>query len=364
MSTASTGRFLAPTMRAARHVRRLGLAIAALALGGAAGAVDTTRLRIVGGLAGVNQYTRHEAPFWTIHLARASGGRLQAEIVPADRAGIRAQEMLPLIQRGVVPFGTVLMAPAATRDPEVGAADLAGLNPDMPTLKRHVAAYRPALEALLREKFGIELLAIYTYPAQVIFCRQAFGGLSDLRGRRVRTSSPTQSDWVAAIGASPVSIGFAETVPAMRHGNLDCAITGTMSGFTIGLNDLTTHIHPMAVTWGLSFFAAHGATWRTLDPGLRSLLRSELRTLEAAIWDEAERETDQGIACNLGKLACIPGRTGRMTLVPASTADAQRSQEVFESAVLAEWVRRCGASCVSLWNRSLGPSVGIEARTR
>ena len=71
--------------------------------------VAAQHLRIVGGLAGVNQYTRHEEPFWTRDLARLSNGRATAEIVPFDRAGIRGQEMLRLVQLGAVPFGTALL---------------------------------------------------------------------------------------------------------------------------------------------------------------------------------------------------------------------------------------------------------------
>src|ERR1035441_613876 len=49
-------------------------------------------LRIVGGLGGVNQYTRYEEPFWTHELARLSGGGARAEIVPVARARIRGPE--------------------------------------------------------------------------------------------------------------------------------------------------------------------------------------------------------------------------------------------------------------------------------
>jgi TRAP-type C4-dicarboxylate transport system substrate-binding protein len=93
------------------------------------------RLRIVGGLAGVNQYTRQEAPFWTQTLTRLTEGRVVAEIVPFDRAGIRGQEMLRLMQLGVVPFGTALLNLSATQEPVFGAPDLAGLNPDMASVR-------------------------------------------------------------------------------------------------------------------------------------------------------------------------------------------------------------------------------------
>ena len=65
-----------------------------------------SHLRVVGGLAELNQYVRREEPFWTRELARLSGGRYTAEIVPFDRAGVPGTEMLRLLQLGVVPFGT------------------------------------------------------------------------------------------------------------------------------------------------------------------------------------------------------------------------------------------------------------------
>ena len=99
---------------------------------------------------------------------------------PFDRSGIRGQEMLQLMRLGVVPFGTVLLALASADEPELNAIDLPMLNPDIATLRQTVSLWRPRIETLLRERYGIRLLAVYTYPAQVIFCQRAFTGLGDL----------------------------------------------------------------------------------------------------------------------------------------------------------------------------------------
>src|SRR5512133_319843 len=76
------------------------------------------KLRIVGGLADLNQYTRNEAPFWTQTLARLSAGKYDADIVPFDRAGVPGADMLRLIQLGVVPFGTALLSSRSARYPQ------------------------------------------------------------------------------------------------------------------------------------------------------------------------------------------------------------------------------------------------------
>jgi TRAP-type C4-dicarboxylate transport system substrate-binding protein len=320
------------------------------------------RLRIVGGLAGINQYTRHEEPFWTRELPRLTGGRVSAEIVPFDRAGIRGQEVLRLMQIGVVPFGTAILSLSAAQEPAFGAIDLAGLNPDMATLRRTVAAFRPYLDKTLRERYGIVPLAVYVYPAQVVFCNRPLASLSDLAGRRIRTSSPPQADLVEALGGVPVQTSFADIMANMKSNNIECALTGTMSGNTIGLADVTTHIHSMAINWGLSVFGANAAAWQALPADLQTLLQRELPKLEQAIWAESERETGEGIACNVGADSCTSGRKARMTEVRSSPADERRRREIFVSTVLSRWVQRCGPQCADVWNQTIGPASGFEAR--
>ena len=332
----------------------------------AGAAAEPLRLRIVGGLADVRQYTRHEAPFWTRTLPGLTQGRVTAEIVPFDRAGIRGQNMLRLLELGVVPFGTALLGLTLSEDALLGAADLAGLNPDMPSLRRHVAAIRPLLAQHLRQRYGIELLAVYAYPAQVLFCKQPLAALSDLAQRRVRVSSVTQADLVEALGGTAVTIPFAELVPQMRSGALDCAITGTMSGHTIGLHEVTGHLHPMAITWGLSMFAANGQAWAALPADVRRLLRDQLPGLETAIWAEADHDTGQGLACNTGSPA-LPAATcgartpGQMQLARLQPQDQQRLRSLLASTVVPRWLARCGRACHEGWNRTLAPLTGITA---
>lgn len=321
------------------------------------------RLRIVGGIADVSQYVRYEEPFWRNHIREVSGGRIVAEIAPFDRSGIRAQEMLALMRLGVVPFGTALLAVVSTEEPEFNAVDLPVVNPDMAALRRNVALYRPHLEALLAERYDVELLGLYTYPAQVIFCKSAFAGLSDLAGRRIRVSSVGQSEMFAALGATPVVIPFSETVAAFRSGVVECAVTGTLSANTIGLHEVTTHVHTMAITWGLAMFGANRAAWNVLPQWARALIRQEVAGLEREIWVAADAETGEGLACNTGQPSCTTGRRGSMTSVPVSAADEARRLRLLTETVLPGWVRRCGEPCVTAWNTALARALGVAAHS-
>lgn len=322
------------------------------------------KLRVVGGLAGLSQFTNREEPFWTQELARKSGGKFSADIVPFDRAGIPSAEMLHLLQLGVVPFGTVLLSSLGVQYLQYTAPDLAGLNPDIASLKVSLAAFRPYLEKSLREQHGVEVLAVYTYPAQVLFCKNSLAALTDLVGRRVRVSSAGQADFVSALGAVPVITGFGQLVASFQNGNVECAITGTMSGNALGLHTMSSHLYAMPLTWGLAIFGANRAAWDATPPDLRALLRRELPKLEAAIWEESARDTGEGIACNTGQAACKSGRKGAMVLVPVSAQDERKRQEIFTSHVLPRWLKRCGVRCDEIWSQTVGSARKIALPAR
>lgn len=290
-------------------------------------------------------------------MARLSGGKYRADIVPFDRAGVPGADMLRLLQLGVMPFGTTLVSALAQTYPAYAAIDLAGLNPDLASLKKTTAAFRPYLEKELRQRHHIQMLALYVYPAQVVFCNRPFTGLADLKGRHIRVSSVTQSDFITALGAVPISTGFGQIMANMASGNTDCAITGTMSGNTLGLQRVTSHIHSLPITWGLAVFAANQNAWDALPPDLKALLSHELPLLEASIWQASERETTEGLACNTGSSSCNTGTKGKMLQVAHSASDEVLRQQVLRNSVLPEWQKRCGAACVQVWNLTIGASL-------
>jgi TRAP-type C4-dicarboxylate transport system substrate-binding protein len=347
----------------ARWLVRLGILGAALSLAmNPTSADQPIHLKIVGGLAGVSQYERLEKVFWDQRVELLTNGRIQAEIHPFDKSGLPGQEMLQLMRMGVVPFGTALLAVVSADEPELNAVDLPALNPDFQALRNTVGHYRSHLERVLRTKFGIELLAIYTYPAQVIFCSKQFTGLNGLAGRRIRTSSVGQSEMMTALGAIPVLVPFANVVNAVQTGMVDCAITGTLSGNEIGLSNVTSYIYPMAISWGLSLFAANGDAWDALPADLRIVLRKGISDLEKQIWDAAERETADGLACDTGAPECSRGHIlSHMSVVPILPADEIARKSLLINLVLPSWIRRCGPECATAWNRDLAPALGISA---
>jgi TRAP-type C4-dicarboxylate transport system substrate-binding protein len=346
------------------RLRRLAAAVAlglAALLPAPARAQEPLRMEVIGGLAGVSQYVRFEEPFWRERIGALTQGRVAGAILPLDRAGFPMGEMLQRLQDGRVPFGTLLLAAAAAQEPEFNAVELPALNPDLPSLRRTVELYRPHLRTLLRERYGLELLAVYTYPAQVTWCSRAFGGLRDLAGRRIRTSSVAQAELFQALGATPVSVPFAGMVQALREGRVECAVTGTLSGLAVGLQQVTTHIHEMALAWGVSVFVANRTAWEGLPQEIRAAVARGLGTLEGEIWNNVAQDTAEGLNCSAGRPGCTGTLRGNLTIVPITPADDALRRSLLVRTVLPRWVDRCGPDCADAWNGSLAASAGITA---
>lgn len=320
-------------------------------------------LSVVGSLGGVRLFEQFEKPFWREQLPRLSGGTAQADIVASDTSGIRGQDMLHMVRLGVVPFGTVLLGLAANDEPELDAPNLALLAPDIGALRRMVQAYRPHLDTVLRQHYGAELLAVFAYPAQVLFCTEPLSGLDALRGRRVRVSQSSQADFVEALGGQAMRTPYGGLRAEIAAGRADCAITGSSTGNDIGLHQLTRQVYGMPVSWGLSVFVANTQAWTALPEPLRVSLRRGLAVLEQDIWAAAARDTEDGFLCNAGHEGCRRGTQGNLRWERPTAADEMMRRRLLAEAVVPGWIARCGEECRDAWNTYLAPMTRVFVPT-
>lgn len=319
-------------------------------------ATEPITLKVVGGLAGVRQFTGFEQPFWEHEIEVISAGRIKATIHAFDRSGIRGQDMLQLMKMGVVPFGTAILSIAGSDTPELQGVDLPGINPDYNSLRHTIESYRPRLKTILRDVYNVELLGLYAYPAQVMFCARPFTGLHAIGGLKIRTSSIAQSDMVTALGAMPVMTPFSEIVDALRRKSVDCAITGILSGHEIGLSEVTTHVHAQAISWGVSAFGANRVAWEHLPPDARESITVGVRMLEDKIMRAAEADTQQGFACSRGLTGCQVAKARPQVIVAAQGESDSVDARIVRDTVLPQWIDRCGEACETIMAEGLLPA--------
>ena len=198
-----------------------------------------------------------EVPFWRKTIPEASKGAITADITPLDQMGIDDKTMLRLLKLGVMDFAGMDISKMAGDDPRFEACDLAGLTLDPDKARAACDAYREVIDRQMQKNWDAKLLAFGGNTPQVFWCRDVVSGLDGFKGKKVRVFNNTMRDFLAGVGATAVSMAFAEVVPALNNGVVDCGVTGSLSGNTAGWNEVTKSIYPMSLGWSINVLAVN-----------------------------------------------------------------------------------------------------------
>ena len=340
---------------------RVALAALGCLIGTSAMADDapSVHFNVVGG--GSHNYTFRtvERPFWNETLPASSSGTITARLMGLSESGLKGPEMVRVLRSGAVEIGLGVFAFVAGDDPTFEGIDLPGMANDIGTSRAIANAYKPVLAARMAERHGVKLLATLPYTAQVFFCRDAVNTLDDLKGRKIRVRGRNMADLVGALGASPITLPFAEVVTAMQTGVIDCAVTGMGSGNAARWYDVAGYIYDLPVDWSVGFYAIGLQRWHQLPTSVQQLLQAKTRELEEALWEETARENRYALACNTGTPECQIHRPANMTVNAPTAAERQALRGVVLR-IANDWGTRCGAPCVKQWNATAGNAIGVS----
>lgn len=339
--------------------------VAALAAGLAGSAVAQDLAKSQFKVIGLNSPTPvsiyDELPFWRKTIPDASKGAVTADVTPLDQMGIDDKTMLRLLKLGVMDFAGMDISKMAGDDPRFEACDLAGLTLDPDKARAACNAYRGVIDAQMQKNWGAKLLAFGGNTPQVIWCRAEVKGLDDLKGKKIRVFNNTMRDFLGGLGATAVSMAFAEVVPALNNGVVDCAVTGSLSGNTAGWPEVTKSVYMMSLGWSINVLAVNLNTWNRLDAKTKAFLEEQIKAYENKMWETIKTANAEADNCNTGQQPCKLGKLFNIKVVKVSSADAEAHKKLVEGAVLAGWAKRCGAACANEWNDSVGKSLGLKA---
>jgi TRAP-type C4-dicarboxylate transport system substrate-binding protein len=304
-----------------------------------------------------------EIPYWTETIPQASGGQVTADVVAIDQLGIDDKAVLRLLKLGMFDTASTAISKMAGDDPRFEGCDLAGISLNIEAARAACDAYRPVLDRLLQENWNAKLLTIVTSPPQVIWCKPEIGGLADLQGKKVRVFNKSMTEFLEGVGAEPVTINFAEVVPALERGVVDCAVTGSLTGNTAGWPEVTDYIYPLYMGWAIIVHVANLDSWNRLDPAVQTFLLEQHAAFEDKYWETMRQAIVEADNCNFGKASCEVGKPADMTLVPVTEQDQALRKQIIEDVVLKDWVARAGTDGAAAWNETVGQVVGMTAPT-
>ena len=300
-----------------------------------------------------------EVPFWRETVTKASNGSITADITPLDQMGVDDKTMLRLLRLGVMDFAGMDISKMAGDDPRFEGCDLAGLTLDADRARAACNAYREVIDRQMQKNWNAKLLAFGGNPPQVFWCRAVVGGLADLKGKKIRVFNNTMRDFLSGVGATAVSMAFAEVVPALNNGVVDCAVTGSLSGNTAGWPEVTKSLYPMSLGWSINVMAVNLNTWKRLDARTQDFMLAQVKAYEDKMWQTLKKAASEADSCNTNKQPCTMGKLANLAIVPVKPSEAVEHKRLVEGAVLSGWAKRCGAECAREWNGTVGKTLGL-----
>lgn len=322
---------------------------------------EVDKLRVVGTWSSLTLFKNFEKPFWTETVPQELG--IETTMTSLGQVKLKGPAVVRQMDMGVFDVVHTVADYIVSDSPDLAGLDLPGVTTDIATAKKTVEAYRPALEKYLARDFNVKLLSVVPYPAQVLFSRVEIGGLDDLKGKKIRASGWTTSEFVTALGATGVTMSFSEVPQALQRGVVDCAITGSLSGYSAGWGEVSEYIYPLPVGgWDYTIGVISMNTWDKLTKEQQDKLQTLIKEkLETPGWAVTEKETLEGVACLTGK-ECPHGDPQNLTEVPITDEARQKVQQVLVDNVLPALAEKASPESIATWNDTIGKVVGIQSK--
>lgn len=219
-----------------------------------------------------------------IRMRAAAGGSLP--IKAEDTAQALADDVVQYAQLTGVIVGFM---------PIYGVSRVPGLYSSREDYQKAADILTPYYKRFLAAK-GVQFLGQFFYPEQTIFARSdSFKDLADLKGLKVRVTSPQQNIVVQHYGGVPVTIATPEVAPALQQGRVDAVLTANAGGGRIWI-DMFKVNYRLAVNWSSGIVAVNKKRYDALNADQRALVDRVAAAEATNITKDLLSQEDQLIA--------------------------------------------------------------------
>lgn len=337
------------------------LLAAALSLAVASLQAAPKKLRVVGSWSSLTLFKEYEKPFWQKVISKEFDTKVRMSSL--GQVKLKGAAVYRQLANGVFDVVSTVGGYVISDSQTMAGLDFPTIAPDIKTAKKVAEAYASVVDGALRDDFNSKLISIVPYPAQVVFCRDEISSLADLKGKKVRSSDWTVAEFLDGIGATGITMSFSEVPQSLQRGVIDCAVTGSLSGYSAGWGDVSSYLYPLPIGgWDYVVTAMNLKTWNKFSKEEQDKLISlSNEHIVTPAWEKTNYETKQGEQCLTGG-KCDYGKNAKMNLVQIQEGDKELSRKILIERVIPKWVEKVPAEVSQKWNETIGKVVNIKAK--
>lgn len=319
------------------------------------------KLRVVGSWGSLTLFNEYEKPFWQDVVSKEFNTKVRMSSL--GQVKLKGAAVYRQLANGVFDVVATVGDYVVSDSQTMAGLDFPTIAPDIKTAQKVANAYSSVVDGALRDDFNSKLISIVPYPAQVVFCRDEISSLADLKGKKVRSSDWTVAEFLESLGATGITMSFSEVPQSLQRGVIDCAVTGSLSGYSAGWGDVSSYLYPLPIGgWDYVVTAMNLKTWNKFSKEEQEkLIQLSNKHIAEPSWEKTNYETEQGKQCLTGG-KCDYGESGKMKLVQVQDGDRELARKILIERVIPKWAEKVPADVAKQWNETIGKVVDIEAK--
>lgn len=264
---------------------------------------------------------------------KATGGKLKITVYPTESL-FKGKDSLDAVSKNLAQIYRVAGFHVAGEAQPLELMDLPLFVPwDYDFRVKVWDAVTPLYREYLAKKYGVYLAGILQAEPRMIYTKTEFKTLADLKGRKIRSAGPTETEFTRALGMVPVSVAPSEIYTGLQQGLLDGNWVADAPHFFNKGYEVTKFIYDVGSAGAGFFVLINQKALDGLAPDLKKALMDALPAYVAAL----RKGTGEG---------SVKGREWLikegMTAVPVSPADRATMVKA-ASEIVDRWQKRLPA---------------------
>lgn len=162
-------------------------------------------------------------------IEKASDGAIHMVCHPSGALPIEASGVAQAVSQDVLQFAVADSLSYNSIVPAAGVLSLPGLYDSITSLDKGIAAMTPMLNESFSKR-GMTMLGVASYPLQVLWSTQKLTSLDDLKGMKLRVTTPEQAEFAVRFGATPITMGIANVATSLQRGIIQGLLTASSGG--------------------------------------------------------------------------------------------------------------------------------------
>lgn len=152
---------------------------------------------------------------------KGSGGKLKITVYPTESL-FKGKDSLDAVSKNLAQIYRVAGFHVAGEAQPLELLDLPLFVPwDYQFRVKLWDALTPAYREYLLKNYGVYLAGILQAEPRMIYSKAEIKSLADLKGKKIRSAGPTETEFSRAIGLTPVSVAPSEIYTGLQQGLLD-----------------------------------------------------------------------------------------------------------------------------------------------